>query len=74
MFSIEFDHPLEAVQAISMLHNQCYRDRQMSVQITRKERKKKDLGPKLPPGLKAIGMGLGLNGAPLKDVKSKVLQ
>ncbi|KAB7495317.1 Myelin expression factor 2 [Armadillidium nasatum] len=65
---IEFDHPVEAVQAISMLHNQIYLDRPLSVQLTRKEKKRRDGFIKLPPGLKAVGPGLGINGNPLKDV------
>lgn len=53
-----------------MLHNQIYHDRPISVQLTRKEKKKKDGILKLPPGLKGVGLGLGINGTPLKDVAS----
>lgn len=60
---VEYDHPVEAVQAISMLHNQYLFDRQMTVRMDRVE-----LGLKLPEGLKGIGMGLGQNGEPLKNV------
>jgi len=70
---IEFEHPVEAVQAISMLHGQWYYDRKMSVRIDRvSEHKKMDASPasKLPAGLKGIGMGLGLNGSPLTDVST----
>ncbi|RXG68925.1 Polyadenylate-binding protein, cytoplasmic and nuclear [Armadillidium vulgare] len=63
---IEFDHPVEAVQAISMLHNQIYLDRPLSVQLTRKEKKRRDGFIKLPPGLKAVGPGLGINGKSFK--------
>lgn len=62
---LEYDHPVEAVQAISMFHNQILYDRVMTVRMDR-EGDKASL--KLPEGLKGIGMGLGLNGEPLKDV------
>ncbi|CAB0010937.1 unnamed protein product [Nesidiocoris tenuis] len=64
---VEFEHPVEAVQAISMLHNQRLFDRTLSVRIDRAD-KGDGLPPKLPEGLKGIGMGLGANGAPLTDV------
>lgn len=60
---IEYDHPVEAVQAISMFHNQVLNDRTMSVRIDRANEQLK-----LPEGLKGIGMGLGTNGEPLRDV------
>ncbi|KAJ8965075.1 hypothetical protein NQ314_004476 [Rhamnusium bicolor] len=60
---IEYDHPVEAVQAISMLHNQFLFDRPMTVRMDRANETFK-----LPEGLKTIGMGLGLNGEPLKNV------
>ncbi|XP_044761221.1 myelin expression factor 2-like [Coccinella septempunctata] len=60
---IEYDHPVEAVQAISMFNNQFLYERQMSVRMDRVND-----GTKLPEGLKGIGMGLGSNGEPLKDV------
>ncbi|XP_044257740.1 myelin expression factor 2 isoform X2 [Tribolium madens] len=60
---IEYDHPVEAVQAISMFHNQVLYDRPMSVRIDRANETLK-----LPEGLKGIGMGLGTNGEPLRDV------
>ncbi|XP_046664465.1 myelin expression factor 2 isoform X2 [Homalodisca vitripennis] len=63
---VEFEHPVEAVQAISMLHNQMLYDRRLSVRMDRVE--KPDGPPKLPEGLKGIGMGLGANGTPLQDV------
>lgn len=60
---VEYDHPVEAVQAISMFHNQVLNDRAMSVRIDRANETLK-----LPDGLKGIGMGLGSNGEPLRDV------
>lgn len=60
---IEYDHPVEAVQAISMFHNQVLFDRQMTVRLDRVSD-----NMKLPDGLKSIGMGLGQNGEPLKNV------
>ncbi|XP_034230071.1 myelin expression factor 2 isoform X2 [Thrips palmi] len=63
---VEYDHPVEAVQAISMLHNQTLFDRRLTVRMDRVE--KTDGPPKLPEGLKGIGMGLGTNGSVLYDV------
>lgn len=60
---VEYDHPVEAVQAISMLHNQVLFDRPMTVRMDRANDTFK-----LPEGLKSIGMGLGANGEPLKNV------
>lgn len=60
---VEFSHPVESVQAISMFHNQDLYDRQMTVRMDRFSEQ-----PKLPEGLKSIGPGLGDNGAPMKDV------
>lgn len=60
---VEYDHPVESVQAISMFHNQQLFDRVMTVRMDRANET-----VKLPEGLKGIGMGLGLNGEPLKDV------
>lgn len=62
---IEYDHPVEAVQAISMFHNQILYDRVMTVRMDREGDR---TIAKLPEGLKGIGMGLGLNGEPLRDV------
>ncbi|KAL1509902.1 hypothetical protein ABEB36_004569 [Hypothenemus hampei] len=60
---VEYDHPVEAVQAISMFHNQVLFDRQMTVRMDRVSD-----NVKLPEGLKSIGMGLGQNGEPLRNV------
>ncbi|XP_034949258.1 heterogeneous nuclear ribonucleoprotein M [Chelonus insularis] len=63
---VEYDHPVESVQAISMLHNQQLYDRRMTVRMDRAN--DPDLPPKLPEGLKSIGMGLGAGGNRLLDV------
>ena len=69
----EYEHPVEAVQAISMLNGQLYYDRKMSVRMDRAQDSKKDTGGggKLPQGLKGLGMGLGINGSALTDVTSE---
>uniref|UniRef100_A0A1B6D7G4 RRM domain-containing protein n=1 Tax=Clastoptera arizonana TaxID=38151 RepID=A0A1B6D7G4_9HEMI len=64
---VEYEHPVEAVQAISMLHGQMLYDRRLSVRMDRVE-KHDGLPAKLPEGLKSIGMGLGAGGTPLHDV------
>uniref|UniRef100_A0A1L8DHC4 Putative rna-binding protein hnrnp-m n=1 Tax=Nyssomyia neivai TaxID=330878 RepID=A0A1L8DHC4_9DIPT len=63
---VEYDHPVEAVQAISMLDRQMLFDRRMTVRLDRVPDKNE--GVKLPDGLKGIGIGLGPNGEPLRDV------
>lgn len=63
---IEYDHPVEAVQAISMLDRQMLFDRRMTVRLDRVPDKNEGL--KLPEGLGGIGIGLGPNGEPLRDV------
>lgn len=63
---VEYDHPVEAVQAISMFDRQTLFDRRMTVRLDRLPDKSE--GIKLPEGLKAIGIGLGVNGEPLRDV------
>jgi len=63
---IEYDHPVEAVQAISMLDRQMLFDRRMTVRLDRIPDKNE--GVKLPEGLGGVGIGLGPNGEPLKDV------
>ncbi|KMZ04670.1 uncharacterized protein Dsimw501_GD20792, isoform B [Drosophila simulans] len=63
---IEYDHPVEAVQAISMLDRQMLFDRRMTVRLDRIPDKNE--GIKLPEGLGGVGIGLGSNGEPLRDV------
>lgn len=63
---VEYDHPVEAVQSISMFDRQTLFDRRMTVRLDRVPEKSE--GVKLPEGLKGIGIGLGPNGEPLRDV------
>lgn len=63
---IEFDHPVEAIQSISMFDRQTLYDRRMTVRLDRVPEKSE--GVKLPEGLKGIGIGLGPAGEPLRDV------
>ncbi|XP_037946992.1 myelin expression factor 2 [Teleopsis dalmanni] len=63
---IEYDHPVEAVQAISMLDRQMLYERRMTVRLDRIPDKGE--GIKLPEGLGGVGIGLGPNGEPLRDV------
>ncbi|KAG5328950.1 MYEF2 factor, partial [Acromyrmex heyeri] len=67
---VEYDHPVESVQAISMLHNQQLYDRRMTVRLDRAN--EPDMPPKLPEGLKGIGMGLGAGGNRLLDVARNI--
>ena len=64
--TIVYDHPVEAVQAISMFDRQTLYERRMTVRLDRIS-EKNDTN-RLPEGLKGIGIGLGPNGEPLKDV------
>jgi len=50
-----------------MFNNQFLFDRPMSIRLDRTD---KDPLARLPEGLKSIGMGLGIGGAPLHDVES----
>lgn len=54
--------------SIALLHNQMLYDRRLTVRMDRVD--KVDGPPKLPEGLKSIGMGLGTNGTILNDVSS----
>ena len=67
MAVVQYSHPIESVQAISMLHNQRLYDREINVRMDRFEPEEKRDG-ELPAGLRGVGMGLGANGAPLGDV------
>lgn len=63
---IDYDHPVESVQAISMFHDQKIYDRPITVRMDRIEASNMPL--RLPEGLQSIGMGLGPNGEPLKNI------
>lgn len=54
---VEYEHPVEAVQAISMFDRQQLFERRMTVRLDRVPDKSE--GVKLPEGLKGIGLGLG---------------
>lgn len=68
----QYSHPIEAVQAISMLHGQRVYDRVLTVKMDRFEKEPERREGELPVGLRGIGMGLGANGAPLADVASVI--
>lgn len=65
---IEYDHPVESVQAISMFHDQQLYDRPMTVRMDAMD--DNDRGIRYPEGLKNVGLGLGTNGQPLRNVSS----
>lgn len=73
---VEFEHPVEAVQAISMFNNQKLFDRLLSVRLDKFDEDDAfagDYAPKkLPSGLGSIGQGLGLGGKPL-DISSSMI-
>jgi len=70
---VVFEHPVEAVQAISMFHDQQLNDRRMTVRFDKvpEDEPPRNLN-RLPDGLRGIGMGLGQDGAPLWDVKNNL--
>jgi len=73
--TVEYEHPVEAVQAISMFKDVMLYDRKMSIRMDSAAVREEQLGgvpTKLPVGLKNIGMGLGAGGAPLKNVSSNL--
>lgn len=69
---VEFDHPVEAVQAISMFNNQKLYDRILSVRLDKFDNEDTfdGLPARLPRGLESIGKGLGIGGQPLNIMKS----
>jgi hypothetical protein len=54
-----------------MLHNQTLYDRKLTVRMDRVEHKPEG-PPKLPEGLRGLGMGLGAGGSPLQDVSREL--
>ncbi|CAD5209944.1 unnamed protein product [Bursaphelenchus xylophilus] len=74
MAIVEYSHPIEAVQAISMLNNQRLFDRTITVKMDRFEKDPDRDRNGLPNGLKSVGMGLGANGSPLSDIASVIGQ
>ena len=67
MAVVEYETPLEALNAVSMFHNQTLLDRTMTVRFDTKPQKDDDYNggsqskpsSKLPSGLKSIGTGIG---------------
>ncbi|XP_076336782.1 heterogeneous nuclear ribonucleoprotein rumpelstiltskin [Tachypleus tridentatus] len=69
--TVTFDHPVEAVQAISMFNGQKLFARTMSVRMDKFKSDESDgLPAKLPTGLQSVGKGLGAGGQPLNLNKS----
>jgi len=69
---IEYDHPVEAVQAISMFNEQYLFDRKMTARFDKAPgptpEEMAQLPSRLPEGLGGVGMGLGSGGNPLTEV------
>nr|XP_012546933.2 uncharacterized protein LOC101744180 [Bombyx mori] len=61
---VMYSHPLEAVQAVSMLNGQMLYGNPLNVKI---ERNPTDTVT-LPKGLAAVGLGLGKRGVPLRNI------
>ncbi|KAK3578292.1 hypothetical protein CHS0354_010496, partial [Potamilus streckersoni] len=68
MGTVQFEFPMEALQAISMFNNQTLYDRAMRVKMDSASAPDPVKNVQLPSGLKSIGMGLGLGGTPLKPL------
>lgn len=71
---VEYNHPVEAVQAISMFNDQMLYDRRMTVRFDNQapEDDEEILPSRLPEGLGGVGMGLGSGGHPLLDVANNL--
>ena len=69
---LDYDHPVEAVQAISMFNDQTLFDRKMTVRFDKTpgptSEELAQLPSRLPDGLAGVGMGLGSGGNPLTEV------
>lgn len=69
---IEYSHPVESVQAISMFNDHRLFDRKLIVRFDQVMGPSPDdvdvLPSRLPEGLESVGMGLGQNGNPLTNV------
>jgi len=73
--TVVYDHPVEAVQAISMLNNIPLYERPMRIRIDKVKDKGDNWIPnmsRLPEGLGGIGMGLGTGGQPLLNVRQNL--
>jgi len=73
---VEYTHPVEAVQAISMFNNQALYDRKMIVRFDKTPgptpEELDQLPSRLPEGLADVGMGLGSGGNPLTNVAANL--
>jgi RNA recognition motif-containing protein len=69
---VEYDHPVEAVQAISMFNDQSLFDRKITARFDKSPGPSPEelaqLPSRLPEGLGGVGMGLGSGGNPLTEV------
>nr|KAG5695168.1 hypothetical protein BaRGS_030214 [Batillaria attramentaria] len=65
---VQFEHPMEAIQAVSMFNGQTLFDRKMIVRMDKVPEETQPQASKLPSGLKSIGMGLGVGGTPLTNI------
>ncbi|XP_054717152.1 myelin expression factor 2-like isoform X2 [Uloborus diversus] len=66
----EYEHPLEAVQAISMFNGQRLYARIINVRMDKFADDGDAIPSKLPAGLHGIGKGLGMNGQPMQFNKN----
>lgn len=66
----EYEHPLEAVQSISMFNGQRLYARIMNVRMDKFADDGDSIPSKLPSGLHGIGKGLGMNGQPMQFNKT----
>ena len=70
---IKFEHPFEAVQAISMFNNQVLFDRLMHIKMDKEmtsqvSGRSQALTPRLPKGLQGMGIGLGMQGQAVRSL------
>jgi len=71
---IEYNHPLEAVQAISMMNNSFIHGKKIFVRPDRVgDKSGNQFSNRFPDGLTTVGMGLGPGGAPLPNISERSL-
>lgn len=70
---IEYNHPLEAVQAITMLNNASINGKKVYVRLDRvgERNPRNQFGNRLPDGVTNLGMGLGQGGTPLQNISER---
>jgi len=69
---IEFKHPLEAVQAITLLNNSLLYGKKIYVRLDRVgEKSSNRYTNRLPDGLEVFGSGLGRNGSIMDNISEK---